>query len=160
MKSNKEYIYYLDSGVTLVELLIVLCCICILAGVAMPNVKSLGNSIIIQIEAIQIAQDIRYTQQLSLNRRENYMLQLNKEKNFYYIKPANKPTEKVIKRVQLNRQVMFYYCTFKSRGSHYYIEFNSRTGIPGQTGRIELVDNHGNMRKIVVEPTTGRVRIE
>lgn len=160
MKIKWQHILYYDRGFSLVELLVVLCATCIIISIAVPSIRSLGSGIMVHTEAIQIAQDIRYTQQLSLNRGENYMLQLNKEQDFYYIKPVNRPNEKAVKQVRLNRDVHFHLCTFKPRGSHYYIQFNSNLGIPGQTGRVELIDNYGNMRKIIVEPTTGRVRIE
>lgn len=160
MKNNWTHISYSKRGMTLVELLVVLGVMGIILALALPSIKSLGSGIILHTEAIRIAQDIRYTQQISLTRKENYMLQLDMQEGFYVIKPVKRLRAPSVKRVQLNSNVYFGICTFKRDGSYrHYIEFNSVTGIPGQTGRVELVDDYGNMRKIVVEPTTGRVRV-
>lgn len=161
MKIDWRHISHSNRGMTLVELLLVLGALGIILGLAMPSIKSLGSGIILHTEAIRMAQDIRYTQHISLTRRENYMLQLDIKEDFYFIKPIKKFGAPTVKRVHLNKNIHFNSCTFRrdEKSYRYYIEFNSLTGIPGQTGSVELVDNYGNIRKIVVEPTTGRVRV-
>lgn len=162
MMSNYTQRSYSQRGVTLVELLVVLGGIGIVLALILPSIKSLGRGIILHAEAIQLAQDIRYTQQQSLTGGENLMLQLDIKENFYFIKPSSSSLSPTVKTVYLNSGINFKGCSFRrgAGANRYYIEFNSVTGIPGQTGSIELINQGGGYRKIVVEPSTGRVRIE
>ncbi len=159
MKNSLTYIASSDTGITLVELMVVVCIICIILGVSIPNIKSLGSGLVLKIEAIQIVQDIRYTQQLALTRGENYKLQMNKAEKNYYIKPT-KALKSSVKRVNLHNDIYVKSSTWAGSANYPYIEFNSKTGIPGRTGSIELSDNYGNTRKIAIAVGTGRVRIE
>src|SRR5699024_1172780 len=126
MKNRRGIIFYANRGITLVELMVVIAAMGIIIGVSMPTIRSVGSGIGLHIDSIQIEQDIKYTQQLSLMRGENYKLEINTDKNYYYIKPASSAARKSVKIVYLSKDVYVSYCSLNGGGDHYYIEFNSR----------------------------------
>ncbi len=159
MRNNYRSLVYLNEGNSLVEMVILLCIISILLVASMPTTRALASGLIINMEAVRLAQDIRYTQQLTLTRGKKYELMLDRAENSYDIRTTGSIRRKVIKRVNLTEGVYIRYSTLYGSGFYYYIQFNSKTGLPGRTGTIYLSDRYGNTRDIIIVPTTGRVRI-
>ena len=127
------------------------CIISILLGDSMPSIKALGSGLILHMQAVQLAQDIRYTQHLALTHREKYKLVLYVDENSYNIR-LQSPIKSPIKKVELCEGVYIRYSTLAGSGDYRYIEFNYKTGLPGRTGTIYLADHYGNTKNIVLCP--------
>ncbi|NMA95441.1 MAG: hypothetical protein GX974_05335 [Clostridiales bacterium] len=164
MMANIWYRSDADKGASLIEILIILTIIGILLTIALPSIKSLGNGIMLNATAIQLVEDLRYTQQMSLYSKGNYMLRIDTRNNSYVIRPKDGDSfTPSLKTVYLSDGIFFKshnLAKYNQASYRYYIEFNSVTGIPGQAGYIELADADNNQIKIIIAVSTGRVRLE
>ena len=59
MRNNYRSLVYLNEGNSLVEMVILLCIISILLVVSMPTTRALASGLIINMEAVRLAQDIK-----------------------------------------------------------------------------------------------------
>ncbi|MDF2634691.1 MAG: hypothetical protein K0R78_1565 [Pelosinus sp.] len=143
----------MQRGVTLIELLICIAILSIFAGMAVPR---LGHSLEkqeLENTSRQVAADIRWLQQLSINAGVDttaYAMLFNNTTPYGYYITANTQN---IKKVTFPLSVSL-------SGSHSYISF-SQTGAPkvgAQT--ISLYSKTLKQWKyIILAPVTGRVRV-
>ncbi|WP_130472690.1 prepilin-type N-terminal cleavage/methylation domain-containing protein [Candidatus Magnetaquicoccus inordinatus] len=76
------------AGFTLLELLLTLLLLAILAVIATPQWPS---SLLLAAQAEQVAQDLRYTQALAMQRQQDYSIQSTNE-HYYTIRAADNQT--------------------------------------------------------------------
>lgn len=154
-----------NSGLTLIELIIVISIIGVILAVVSPNIKPPIEEAVLEAEAQLIAQEIRLTQQLAITRGMDYCFEIHVNEKYYRIRPRTPmPIEGVYKKEYLNERINVIECNFSSPYSGEYSALKvltyAPTGIPSQTGTIELYVNSGKKKTIRVAVGTGRVKIE
>ncbi|MFU0801198.1 MAG: prepilin-type N-terminal cleavage/methylation domain-containing protein [Xylanivirga thermophila] len=143
------------KGFSLIELIIVLSILAVLSCIIIPNSLSLGNNILLEIEAQKIAQDIRLAQQLAVINNYTYIFEINCNKKLYIIR-KNNAFQLPDKKAEISPGIYYIKSNFDKYGDYYRIYFNSNS-IPAQTGTIKLYDRYGRKKVISVAVASGRV---
>ncbi|HHU63150.1 MAG TPA: type II secretion system protein [Clostridiales bacterium] len=150
------------KGFTVIELVLVVSIISILLLMARPSIQVPLERSILETEAQKIAGDIRLTQQLAYTQGRDFHFEIDITERYYKIRPSN-PFESSIKRETLDRRIKRITCNFAGipGGSHSSLKrlTYTPTGIPSQTGTIELIMGSGIKKSIRVAVATGRVVI-
>jgi len=150
---------------TLIELIVVLAIIGILLSVISPSVKPPIEEVKLKAEAQRIAQEIRLTQQLAITTGMNYCFEIHIDEKYFNIRPSNPfPVAGVYKKEYLDSSIYTIKCNFASPYTGKYAGLKvltyTPTGIPSQTGSIELYTSSGKKKTIRVAVGTGRVRVQ
>ena len=156
-----------NQGITLIELIVVLAVIGVLLAVISPGIQQPIQEAMLRTEAQRIAQEIRLTQQLAITTGMDYCFEIHVNEKYYNIRPKNtaiKLKNGVYKKEYLNKNLHAVKCNFPSLYSGEYAGLKvltyTPTGIPSQTGSIELYSKDGKKKTIRVAVGTGRVRIQ
>jgi prepilin-type N-terminal cleavage/methylation domain-containing protein len=148
-----------DRGFTLVELIVALSTLVVLAAIISPRMDTLLSEAILNARAREMAQDIRRVQQLAVTSGVSHRFEIHTTNRIYNIRPQN-PLASPIKTVNLDPQITSVTSNFDGiSGGWRELNFTP-SGIPSQTGEVEMFDAKGRGRAIVVSVGTGRVRIE
>lgn len=143
----------MQRGVTLIELLICIAILSILAGIAVPRLGQSLEKQELEISARQLAADIRWLQQISINADVNTtayaMFFYNTTPYGYYVTTNTQRIKNIILPISVSLP-----------GSHPYISFAS-SGAP-ITGSQSISLYSKKLKKwkyVILAPVTGRVRI-
>ena len=156
-----------ENGFSLVELAVILVLVGILAFTVIPRLA--GPSLRVDVQAEQLASDIRYTQTLAMTRGDRFRINLTA--TGYQITssggantvvhPGTGSTNAVaLNGVTLsgwNPPLTNDYVAFDGRGIPYVL-FTSSTGL-GANATITL-SGSGYARNLVISPETGRVVLQ
>jgi len=138
-----------NSGFTILELIIVIITLAIVALVT--SIRYPGTSVNLDTQVAQLANDIRYTQNLSMAKNQHYRL---------IITP---PSSYVVQDASGNTDTSITLATGMTFSTSFTIIFNSK-GVPystdstplASTATITLTYNE-NTGSITITPVTGRV---
>ncbi len=140
---------YTGSGFTLIETVVVILIAGVFLGLVSISSKAVDRSRL-NIAALMVAEDIRLTQQLSLNQNGEYRIIFDYTGERYYLLKG----VEAVKTVNLPAGVNLVKTNFPSDE----LKFNYR-GIPSQGGTVTLRNKKGSYLYVIVTPVTGRVRI-
>lgn len=154
--------YYSNNGFSLIELILVIAILGILSSIAVPAYSRLNDEYILNITAMELAQELRYAQQIAFNEKVNIIFDLNIDDNRYEIRTDTTPYKKY-KSGEFNKQIDIkttlnqrYWGDYKgSRLIHY-----ASSGIPSTPCTITLYNKSGGEMTITIALATGRVRIK
>jgi prepilin-type N-terminal cleavage/methylation domain-containing protein len=150
------------KGFTVIELVLVISMVSILLLIARPSIQKPLERSILESEAQKIAGDIRLTQQLAYTQGRDYHFEIDIMEKYYKIRSSN-PFEPSVKRETIDGRIKTIECNFARVHSGSYTYYKrltyTPTGIPSQTGTIELKMNSGIKKTIRVAVATGRVVI-
>ncbi|NLX70599.1 MAG: type II secretion system protein [Clostridiales bacterium] len=154
-----------NRGITLIELITVLAIIGLILAVVSPSIKPPAEKVKLKTEAERIVQDIRLTQQLAITTGMDYCFEIHIYEKYYNIRPKTPiATDGVYKKEYLDKSLHTIKCNFASPYTGRYAGLKvltyTPTGIPSQTGSIELYNRNGDKMTIRVAVGTGRVRIQ
>jgi len=150
----------IESGFTLIELVLVLGIIAIMSAGAIMSIQANANRAL-ENASLALQADIRYIQRRSITEGQRYRIIFELESNRYsiYLVGANPSSHEVIRTVYLRNGVFLYSTTFlASQNLPPRIEFLPR-GTPSPRGGNVRLSNGRFSQTIYVTPTTGRVRI-
>lgn len=155
MKASK------NRGFTLIELIIVISILGILAFLVIPNIVAISSRNTLNTVTKEIAQEIKNTQQLAINRKITVLFDLDTQKNTYRVR-ENKTPAIVFKTGQLSKDIKItsnLYAPYSGHLSGVRRISYTPNGLPSRTGTIWLIDQNGNTKRITIAVGTGRVKI-
>jgi prepilin-type N-terminal cleavage/methylation domain-containing protein len=139
-----------NSGFTLLELIVVIIVLAIIA--AAIYIKSTDTSVDLTAQVSQVADDIRYTQSLSMSKNQHYRLIITLPSS-YTIQDASGNT---VSSTTLDNGTTFssaFTIIFNSKGTPYS---NDSTPL-ASTATITLTYSTGQTGSVTITPITGRV---
>jgi len=145
-----NYKIFNSKGFTLIETAVVVLITSVLFGFAFISFETVNRQNL-SIAASMMAEDIRLTQQYSLNRNGEYRILFDCSNEKYYIVKEIKAS----KIVNLPAGVDLYNTNFSLNE----LKFNQE-GIPSKGGTVTLHNGQGSSLYVIVMPVTGRVRID
>lgn len=146
----------IESGFTLIELVLVLGIITIISAGAFMSVQANANRAL-ENASLALQADIRYIQRRSITEGQRYRITFELENNRYAISLVS--SNEIIRTVYLRNGVFMYSTNFLASGSlPPRIEFLPRGTLSPQGGNVKL-SNGRYTQTIYVNPTAGRVRI-
>jgi prepilin-type N-terminal cleavage/methylation domain-containing protein len=145
-----NYKNFNHKGFTLIEIAVVVLITSMLFGFAVVSFGAINRQNL-NIAASMMAEDIRLTQQLSLNQDGEYRIIFDCSNEKYYITKE----VKAYKIVNLPAGVDLYNTNFP----FHELKFNQK-GTPSQGGTVTLSNRQRNYLYVIVMPVTGRVRID
>lgn len=135
-----------ENGFTIIELIVVISIVSIIYGVAAMKWGSMGN---LNAQAMQLANDIRYTQSLSMARNKHYRLITSQLS--YIIQDENGYKEY---EVFLGSKISATSCTISFNTKGIPLDDN---GLPIDTVATVILSAPGQSINITITPTTGMV---
>ena len=170
----------MKNAYTLIEIMVVFLLLAILAGGVFVAIRTGGRQNL-NAAASRITADINYAQSLAINKRDWYGIKFNTAANSYRVyayditdgtetlvlNPAKPGTnlEIVFDDIYEGISISMVKCDLAEQNN--YIIFDA-DGIPsndagssyGQDCQIEITNQSGDSRTVIVEATSGRVRLE
>jgi Tfp pilus assembly protein FimT len=148
---------------TLMEMLVVLGVVILLIGVSIPFFASFNKGAKLKTSAKGVAAVLNTARNIAITQRKNYSVTFDTSSHphSYYI--TDKDEQLYKKKYSLPSSVKFYRpgkpnepTTFPSDKA----TFSSTGGLTGSAGSVWLADKQGDIRRISVSNTTGRVKID
>ena len=148
-------------GFTLLELIIVIAILGTITFFLIPNIIAVSSRNSLKTVTLEIAQEIRNTQQLATNYRKEVIFDLDINRNTYTVrenraKPKTFTTGQFSKDITITSNLYRPY-TGDMRGVR-RIKY-SANGLPSQTGTIWITDQSGKTMTITIAVGTGRVKV-
>lgn len=148
-------------GFTLLELIIVMAILGTITFFLIPNIIAVSSRNSLKTVTLEIAQEIRNTQQLATYYRKEVLFDLNIDSNTYTVRenrarPITYKTGQLSKDINITSNLYRPY-TGDMRGVR-RIKY-SANGLPSQTGTIWLTDQSGKTMTITIAVGTGRVKV-
>jgi prepilin-type N-terminal cleavage/methylation domain-containing protein len=148
-------------GFTLLELIIVIAILGTITFFLIPNIIAVSSRNSLKTVTLEIAQEIRNTQQLATYYRKEVIFDLDINRNTYTVrenraKPKTFTTGQFSKDITITSNLYRPY-TGDMRGVR-RIKY-SANGLPSQTGTIWLTDQSGKTMTITIAVGTGRVKV-
>lgn len=147
-----------SGGFTLLELVVVILILAVMALAVAPIIGQVIGGVGIKSEALQLSEDIRYTQHKALSEGQMFRLMLNTSTKQYQVYPLD-DTADIRKEIAMGDTVAGISSTFPTDESITYITYLP-TGSPSQAGTITLTNDSGGTISVIVALGTGRVRVE
>ena len=151
------------KGFTLMEMLVVLAVIGLLLGVSIPFFSGFTKGAKLKTATKGVAALLNTARGLAITYRKNYsvIFDYSAQTHEYYI--IDEEGQVYTKKYSLPSSIRFFRpsdpahpTTFPSRAA----AFSSAGGLTGSSGSVWLADKKGDIRRITVSNTTGRVRID
>ena len=142
-----------ESGISLMELLIVIAIIGIISLIGLPVYKNISPNITLNASVRDMASDLRYAQQLTVTEQKMYSVRFNALDNSYYIFQVNSGA--VVKSRNINSQVRISAITGLSSSTATF----TVTGASVESGEISLVNTNNKTNIIEIKPS-GYVKIQ
>ena len=148
-------------GFTLLELIIVIAILGTITFFLIPNIIAVSSRNSLKTVTLEIAQEIRNTQQLATYYRKEVIFDLDINRNTYTVrenraKPKTFTTGQFSKDITITSNLYRPY-TGDMRGVR-RIKY-SANGLPSQTGTIWITDQSGKTMTITIAVGTGRVKV-
>ena len=148
-------------GFTLLELIIVIAILGTITFFLIPNIIAVSSRNSLKTVTLEIAQEIRNTQQLATYYRKEVIFDLDINRNTYTVR-ENRAKPKTLTTGQFSKDItitsnLYRPYTGDMRGVR-RIKY-SANGLPSQTGTIWLTDQSGKTMTITIAVGTGRVKV-
>ena len=161
-----------SGGFTLLEIVLVVLILGVLSLAVAPVIGRVVGQTGIKTEAMQLAEDIRYTQHSALSEGQMFRLELNKNSGAYLVyayDPDADPSDPrdVRKDMAMGDSVTGISSSFPADGDNPNISYitylatgsPSAEGVPGPW-TITLTNDSGGSVSVIVALGTGRVRVQ
>lgn len=145
-----------NSGITLVELVMVLAIIVIIGAISLPRFDRVIEDYKLKIDARQLATVLRSARQEAIMSGCDQKVLFKRNFNCYIKSGTTHVT------YTLSRNIIFpdNGCTFKEQSGYPVCGFAPSGAVKDQAGKITLANKYGKRTAVVVNPSAGRVRIE
>lgn len=142
-----------SAGFTMLELLLVMALMGLMAMIAFPNITGFLDSLSLQHDALQLAQEMRACRTEAIMSQQAQDIRFYPNNDYYEIAPANRV-------ILLSKGIKIKGTTFKNDPhlSMPYCRFRA-TGAPSQGGHIRLVNRQGKAKYVIVSVAVARIRV-
>lgn len=144
------------SGVTLIELMMVLAIIVIIGTISLPRFDRVLETYKLKTDARQVAWVLRSARQEAITTGTTQMVTFKPNLNCYIKYGTTATTYK------LSPDIVFSPLgyTFEKSGGYPICGFTSTGAVTPKAGKIILENKYGKRISVIVNPSAGRVRIE
>jgi prepilin-type N-terminal cleavage/methylation domain-containing protein len=164
-KDTRNGLRRINSGFTIVEIIIVVVIIAIAALVAVPMMSS-AASLQIRSAANMIAADLEYARSMAISRGQNFSVEFDKNAERYWIEDqAGNVIQHPVKK-GFNYEIEFQNDSRLHRDDILNVDFNMTSsvqfeclGSPDNGGTV-IIQAGGTTKTITVEPVTGFISIQ
>lgn len=140
-----------ESGVTLLELIIVIALLGMIAAMAAPQLNNVLDDIRLKADAQKMAKVLQNARQEAIASGES--------RTVYFYSESTKYKERNGKTYWLSPGISFKYvdCSYPLDGKPAFVF--SASGSPSSCGTVYLRDRQGNVLHVIVSMWAGRIRI-